>query len=167
MDFRIAGEVGWQGCPAPVLDPQIGQSVAVEPEFAVVGGENQFAVGRQQSQRPTDEFDVIPLHIEVLIQPLGVGKGRRVEKDQVVALARPDQPLPAIGPDQLVPGTTQGVQFQIAPRPVQIGRGQIDRGGAGRAAQRGVNRRRAGVAEQVEEAPPGRSLSAQPEEALR
>ena len=111
-------------------------------------------VGREQAHRLADEGGMVPLDIKGCFQPFGIGKCRWVEKDQLVAVPRPNQPLPAVGLNPLMLGTVDTVQFQIAPCPVQIGRRPVYCSGAGGSAQRGVNCGGAGVAEQVEEAPP-------------
>lgn len=159
MDFGLAGKVGWQRASAPILDPQIGQSIPVQPERAMVGGENQHAVRRQQPQRLTQQANMIPLHVERFRQSFGIGKSRRVEKNQVVAFPRLIQPLPAVGSNQGVVRAADAVQLQIAPGPIQISCRQIHGGGAGRASQCGANGRRAGVAEQVEEMPSSRQFA--------
>jgi len=121
VNFWIAGEVRRQGAPAPVFKVEIGQRFSLQPEFAVVGGKDQHAAGRQQSQGLPQQFNMIALDLEALGQLPGIGEGGRIEKDQVVVIQRPRQPLPTIRPDQLVPGTVNPVQFQIALRPIQIG----------------------------------------------
>ena len=94
---------------------------------------------------------MVALHIEHVIHALGVGEGRRVDEDQVIFAPIRRQPGHHIGLHQLVQ-IGQPIEREIAPRPVQIGPGQIHAGGTPRAADRSVHGGTGGIAEQIEEA---------------
>ena len=61
MDSRVAFKILGNGLAADVLDNKILQSIIVEFEFAEIGGEDQQAVGRQQSGGFAQQFHMIPL----------------------------------------------------------------------------------------------------------
>ena len=87
---------------------------------------------------------------------LRVGERGRVDEHEVEATARtarlgdPGHDVAAL---ERVLGTLEPVRGHVAPRPVEVGLRQVHRGSRARPARSRMDRRRARVGEQVEEAP--------------
>src|ERR1700690_1780664 len=74
------------------------------------------------------------LDVEHALHALGVGKGGRIQKDQVERLGRrAAQPFAAVGALQTVQVGMQAVESQVLARPVEIPIGQIEAETARRA----------------------------------
>jgi len=80
-----------------------------------------------------------------------IGKGGRIDEDQVVLFAGLLQPLPAVALDGDVLRPAKAVQGHVGPGPLQIGGGAVDQGGGRCPVHEGMNGGCPGVAEQVEE----------------
>lgn len=150
MDARVAREIFWQHGAGDVFHVQVQQGGVVEFEASVVGGKQQCAAGREQRHGLTDEGHVIALHVEAAFHALGIGKGRRVEQDQPVALpmrrcALRRQPLHAIGLYVTMLSAGVAVERHVAARPFHIGMRHVHAGGARCAARGGVDAGAGGV----------------------
>lgn len=64
---------------------------------------------------------VIPLHIKNPVFFFGIGKGRGVNKDQIILTTGSFQPTEAVFLNRGVGRAAIAVQGQIHPRPTQIG----------------------------------------------
>ena len=92
---------------------------------------------------------VIALDVPGVVHPLGVGERRRIDDDEVPAPAGAlgvGEEVADVGLDQLA---GEPVEREVLGGPAEVGVRQIDRGGL-HPGGRGVDRERAGVAEQVE-----------------
>lgn len=115
---------------------------------------------------------MVALHVEHPLHRLRVRERRRVEDDEIDAVAiaglerrdRIAQPREDVGADDPVRVGVDAVQAKVAFGPVGVRVRQVDAFGPDRAAARGVHREARGVGEQVQEALAARAL---PDEAAR
>src|SRR3569623_2224115 len=85
MNAGITREVAWQHRRRHVFDLQVSQCVRVHLETTEVGGEQQGAAGRLLFDGLPDERDMVALKIKCAAHAFRIGKGRRIEKDEIVA----------------------------------------------------------------------------------
>ena len=117
--------------------------------------------GREPQQHRTNQRDVIALQVELLRHALGARNRRRIEEDQVVALARRLlEPREHVFLQQPVARrVVEAVAIQVAARPVEIRVRQIDARRRARTAGRREHGRRGRVREQIQECLAGRELA--------
>ncbi len=164
MDFCIAGKIGGDSGTGDLFHLQVGQGSASRRRLAEIGGE-EAPRGGEQTHRLADEGDMIALHVETLLHPLGGGKGGGIKEDQIpLAAAAPRffrQPDEAVGLNQLVPHAGEAVEGEVAPRPFQIGARHVHRCRGRCAAGRRLHAGGAGVAEEIEKTLPRRQIEDQ------
>lgn len=120
-------------------------------EAAVVVGEVEGAVCGEALHGAADEFAMVVLYVEDASGFFGVGEGRRVAEDEVVLAVAFGEPCHDVGALQAV-AVGEVVEVEVALRPVEVGGREVDAGGVGGAAERGVDAGARGVAEEVQDA---------------
>src|SRR5690606_21149813 len=124
----------------------------VELELAEVVREHEQALGRHAAHRGRNERDVIALDVELATHALRPRHRRRIEKDELVTLARGRlEPGDDVFLEQpVLAWIAKAVRLEIALRPVEIRRREIDGRRRLRPAGRRIDARRAGVREEIQ-----------------
>ena len=102
MNPRIALEVLVQGLRGNILHLILFFQRRIQAESAEVVGEIQHPARRQPRHGHVQQLHMVALHIEHIVQTLGVGERRRVDEDQVILAAILFQPLHHVVLYQLV-----------------------------------------------------------------
>ena len=108
MDTGITYKVGWDAATSDILDAAFFAQALIQHESLCVGGKHQEPLRREQLETMPNQQGVIALYIEYTLHALAIGKGRRITKNQIVALAGGrslQQPLQHIRLNQRVPWT--------------------------------------------------------------
>ena len=130
-----------------------------QPEGAGVRREVDDTPGREAAGDEFEEFHVIALRVPRRLAPRRPRERRHVRHDEVERRLAPPRPVceerPRLVADHAVAsGVGEAVGDEVPPRPVEVGVGEIDARRLEGTPRGGMDREAAGVAEEIEAAPP-------------
>lgn len=126
-------------------------SPGIQFELSEIGREEKGAAGPESLQAAIDDVGMVSLNIQAVAHPFGIGKGRRIEYDDVKFFGGfAAQPGGHVGLDKPVLRAVQLIDFQVFLGPLEVGGRHVERSGGRCAAGCGIHGEGAGVGKEIE-----------------